>query len=523
MRLIGATPRQISVISAVESTVAAVTGTAAGFVLFFLVRPLTVRINFTRTPFYVGDLSLGLRDVLLVAVGVPVAAAVAARIALRRVQISPLGVTRRVTPRPPRVYRVIPLVAGVLELGYFIGRRPATTNGQIQAFVPGILLILGGLVIAGPWLTMAGARLMARRTGRPALLIAGRRLSDDPKAGFRAVSGLVLALCVTSGAVGVINALVVERGLPTGSNTVRDTVVLYVNHGRTPDGQPIAPAAPLPDQVLAGLHAITGVQGVTVIHTNPLGTLNPLDHNPGEAPRVLGGLASCAQLATTPAFSTCQDGAESATVVPYFAIFGLETPGDWPTHWPTAAISAERLRGLPVISVVVGTDGSDAAIERARTLLATTYSHEEPPYTVGEDRFIRSVQLAGYQQLAAIVILVSLPIAGCSLAVSVIGGLTDRKRPFSLLRLTGVRLGVLRRIVLLESAVPLLVVSVVAIGMGFLAAQLFLQAQLGYSLRPPGAGYYLLVLAGLAASLGVIASTLPLLRRITGPETARNE
>jgi hypothetical protein len=31
------------------------------------------------------------------------------------------------------------------------------------------------------------------------------------------------------------------------------------------------------------------------------------------------------------------------------------------------------------------------------------------------------------------------------------------------------------------------------------------------------------VLAGLAASLGIIASTFPLLTRITGPETARNE
>jgi hypothetical protein len=31
------------------------------------------------------------------------------------------------------------------------------------------------------------------------------------------------------------------------------------------------------------------------------------------------------------------------------------------------------------------------------------------------------------------------------------------------------------------------------------------------------------VVAGLAASLAVIASTGPLLRRITGPEAARNE
>lgn len=113
-------------------------------------------------------------------------------------QVFPLGVTRRITPRPPRAYRLIPLAAGIAELSYTIGRVPRNTNGQIWVFVPGILLVLTGLVIAGPWLSMAGARLLARQTSRPALLVAGRRLADDPKARFRAVSGLVLALCVTA-------------------------------------------------------------------------------------------------------------------------------------------------------------------------------------------------------------------------------------------------------------------------------------------------------------------------------------
>ena len=48
-------------------------------------------------------------------------------------------------------------------------------------------------------------------------------------------------------------------------------------------------------------------------------------------------------------------------------------------------------------------------------------------------------------------------------------------------------------------------------------------ATLGKALQPLGAGYYILVAAGITASLAIIASTLPLLRRITGPETARNE
>jgi hypothetical protein len=117
----------------------------------------------------------------------------------------------------------------------------------------------------------------------------------------------------------------------------------------------------------------------------------------------------------------------------------------------------------------------------------------------------------------------ALCIAGCSLAVSVLAGLTDRRRPFSLLRLAGVPLRSLRRSLALETAVPLLSVAGVAAGMGFVAAALFLRSQMDYGLSPPGPGYYVTVLVGLAASLLVVATTMPLLGRLTGPETARNE
>ncbi|MFC1433936.1 FtsX-like permease family protein [Streptacidiphilus sp. N1-3] len=514
MRLIGATPRQVSAVSAVESSVAAVIGVAFGFGLFYLVRPLLAQVDFTNTPFFLSDLSLNATDVLLIALGVPVGAAVSARLALRRVQISPLGVTRRVTPRPPRAYRVIPLVAGLLELAYFIGRRPADSGGQIRAFLPGIFLVLGGIVFAGPWLTMIGGRLMARRTHRPARLVAGRRLSDDPKAGFRAVSGLVLALCITSAAVGVINALTAEQGIPQGSASLSSTVIgdyrHYDDHGNQLDS-----AASPPEALLSALRATAGVQGLTVIHADP---------HPAPSDHLAGGLATCAQLATLPtAFGHCPAGAQTASVGPSFSVVGLDRLLSWPAVWPSAPATAAQLQNLPVDQIVVATNGSKSAIEQARTLLATAYPDQEQPFTIAEDRSQMSQRLSGYQQLADVVIAVSFPVAGCSLAVSVAGGLRDRKRPFSLLRLTGVQLGVLRRVVMLESAVPLLVVAAVAIGTGFLTAQLFLQAQFGYSLRAPGAEYYLIIGGGLVAALAVIGSTLPLLTRITGPEVARNE
>jgi predicted lysophospholipase L1 biosynthesis ABC-type transport system permease subunit len=192
--------------------------------------------------------------------------------------------------------------------------------------------------------------------------------------------------------------------------------------------------------------------------------------------------------------------------------------------WPTVAGTVEDLQRLPVLAIVVNTDGSTAALEQARTVLEVAYPERQmPPATEDDFNTDSTKTLAQWQQLANVVILASLPIAGSSLAVSVAGGLAERKRPFSLLRLTGAPLRVLRRVVALESAVPLLVAAVVAIGTGLVAAQLFLRAQMHYTLRPPGVAYYVIVLAGIAVSLGIIASTLPLLERITGPETARNE
>jgi hypothetical protein len=43
------------------------------------------------------------------------------------------------------------------------------------------------------------------------------------------------------------------------------------------------------------------------------------------------------------------------------------------------------------------------------------------------------------------------------------------------------------------------------------------------SLVSPGAAYYILTSAGIVLALGLILATFPLLRRITGPETARSE
>ncbi|MFE0529122.1 FtsX-like permease family protein [Micromonospora parva] len=499
MRLVGATPRQISTVAAVEAAAAAVAGTAVGFGLFYAFREPLAGIPFTGMPFFPSDMSLGVLDVLLVALGVPAGAALAAQVSLRRVRISPLGVTRRVTPRAPRAYRLIPMALGVAVLFFAIGFRPATSDGQTAVFLPALLLVMAGLVVAGPWLTMVGARIMARYANRPATLIAARRLADNPKAGFRAISGIMLALFVTSVAVGVITTIVVNRGpAPVGSTDAGTVTTVF---------DETVPA--VPDPLFAELRTITGVRSVTAIRENPVVT------NSGEV-----GVIACTDLPS--AYGRCADGA-SVIEVP-FGLSRWRESASPATVWPAASFTLDELQRLPVGAMVVGTDGSAAAIERVRTVLEVALpSFWVGPNVPGDFESDFADTLRGWEQLANVIIVASLALGGCSLAVSVIGGLTERRRPFSLLRLSGAPVRVLRRVVALESAVPMLAVAAVAIGMGLLAAHLFLRAQMDYTLVAPQPGYYVIVVVGLAACLGVIASTLPLLERITGPETARSE
>ncbi|GGO28047.1 hypothetical protein GCM10011576_53230 [Micromonospora parathelypteridis] len=500
MRLVGATPKQISVVAAVEAAAAAVAGTALGFLLFFAFRGSLASIPFTGMPFFPSDMSLGLLDALLVALGVPAGAAVAAQVSLRRVRISPLGVTRRVTPRAPRAYRLIPLLLGVGVLVFALGYRPPTSDGQTAVFLPGLLLIMAGLVVAGPWLTMVGARVLARYANRPATLIAARRLADNPKAGFRAISGIMLALFVTSVAVGVITTIVANRGPAPVGSTEAGRVSLYLDQN--------APA--VPDTLITELRSLTGVRAATAIRENP-------DRTSFGEP----GVIACADIPSE--YGRCAEGVTVASVATGLVPF--DGSASSARVWPAAAsVSLADLPRLPVMSIDVDTDGSAAAVERTRTVLeAALPTFQVAPNVPGDFESDFANTLRGWEQLANVTIVASLALAGCSLAVSVIGGLSERRRPFSLLRLSGAPVQVLRRVVALESAVPMLVVAAVAIGMGLLAAQLFLKAQMDYTLIAPEPRFYVIVVVGLAACLGIIASTLPLLERITGPETARSE
>jgi cell division protein FtsX len=514
MRLVGATPRQISVISAVEAVVAALTGVAVGFALFFASRPLLYHVPFTGAPLSQGDLSLHWFNIMLVMIGVPIAAIVTARLALRRVQVSPLGVKRRTSSHPPRIVRIIPLLAGIALLAYFdAAGKPGAIGSQLLELLVGFVLLVVGLVLAGPWFTTAGSRFMTKRARRPATLIAGRRLLDNPKAAFRFISGLVIALFIASamiGALSSINASASSSGEDgTGSCTLADPFCSF----STTDCPASAQVPSVPTHVLAQLRTTPGVRSVTVVHQSPsqAGLGNSF------------GVVLCDQLAGTPAIGKCGPGATVASVGYFLSELLGHNSHASTTIWPSAKLSVAQAARLPVDAIVVATDSSAGSLERVRTTLERDFPFQGVPVGIDALDPTTARLLTMIQDMTDVTIVASLNIAACSLAVNIAAGLGERKRPFSLLRLSGVPLGVLRRIVALESALPLLIVAAVSIVVGLMSAALYLHSQVGISFRIPGSGYWATVTGGLAASLAIISSTFPLLNRMTGPEVARND
>ncbi len=513
MRLVGATPRQISKISAVEAVIAALAGVVLGFGLFFAVRPLLYHVPITGAPLAQGDLSLRAVDILIVVVGVPIAAVVSARLALHRVQISPLGVTRRVRKRPPGIARIVPLLAGIAFLAYFdAAGKPGAIGSQLLELLVGFVLLIVGLVLAGPWFTTAGSRIMANRATRPATLIAGRHLLDNPKAAFRFVSGLVIALFVASAAIGALSSVTHVTGGSSANaslSTLADPFCTY----STTDCPSASEVAFVPPSVLNELRATPGVQGVAVVHEAPSQTQEGRSF----------GVVACDELAKMPAIGRCAPRATAASVGYFLSKVLGHTANASSTTWPSWNLSATQLASIPVSAVVVATNGSSSAIERVRTELERAFPLQGTPVTVEALDPSTARLLTMIQAMTDVIIVASLIIAACSLAVNVAAGLTERRRPFSLLRLTGVPRKLLHRVVTLESALPLLIVAAVSIVVGLLAAALYLRSQVGLAFSLPGFSYWITVIGGLAASMAIIAATFPILDRITGPEVARNE
>ena len=543
LRLVGATPRQVSVIATVDAVVGAGIGALAGAGLFVLLRPALAGVSFSGVRFFSSSVTPTRWGYAVMLIGVPVAAAVASLLSLRRVQISPLGVSRKVTPKLPTVARVVPLLVGVpLFVVPVLGDAQKPSRGPV--FI-GLFLIMVGLVTGGSWLTMQAARLLPHISRGPSSLLASRRLSDNPKLAFRTASGLVLAVFVGTMIACLVPAL---HAAGTKGNTVELTDVLRVPYTQGPIDPGLSP------QVGATLlRDLRNYPGTTVIpiYGSPFSpaAADAGPQKPGAArfapPPTYVSVIDCASLADLPVLGTCPPGATAVEANVNDLLF-TDNPiffsRDLPAVTTRSQPNSSDFSGLTIGALLIKTANA-GTLERVRTFLTTFNSTVAglggdlrswqmgslEPQTFGEVAKIRDNDSNNVLRVVLAGVALTLIVAGCSLAVTVGGSLVDRKRPFTLLRVSGTPLSTLYRVVLLESALPLVMASVVAAATGVAIAEPVIKAILisnhgaGSISAYPTPAYYATVGAGLVVSLAVIAAALPLLGRITTGDNMRFE
>ncbi len=535
MRLVGATPRQVNVLASVDAVISGLFGTVLGIGVFLLIRPALARIGLSGARFFAETVTPTVWGYAGMLVAVPLAAAAGSLASLRRVQTTPLGVARKVTPPPPTAWRVLPLLVGIPVFLYPLVQDPG--NPAPAPVFLGLVLIMLGLVLGGSWLTMRAARLLARvARGAPSLL-AARRLADNPKAAFRAVSGLVLAVFVGTLIAGIAPADIAAQ---SGGRYAALAGVL-----RVPFTQPLS---------TTDMHRLAELQGqpgvaVIPIYLDPHAASAsrritpgaPGQGGPDGKPPPFRNVISCASLRELPALGTCPAGA-SAVEVNAADTLTIDNPLLINKALPIVDASSARapvdVSRLSARMLLVKTPDA-STLERVRTLLTTFdatvaigpisltawQQGSVEPETFGEVAEIRNNDAKNIERVILAAVALTILVAGCSLAVTAGGSVVERKRPFTLLRLTGTPVSTLYRVVIAESMIPLLAASVVAAAVGLGISVPVVKAVLpaGAHDAHPGYLYYLIVGAGLLASLLLISATLPLLARVSAPRNARFE
>jgi FtsX-like permease family len=498
VRLAGATRLQTAVLAATETGGAALAGIVLGCLGFLAIRPIVASVVTLGhgMPIFTQDVRAPIDQAVVTLAAVLVLVIGTTLVALGPVQITPLGVRQRGRRTRPRAWRLLPIAVGILGTWYAseLQRHPELEPIPIAGYVSLLsqLSILVGFFLAGAWVCHWISRGLARLSGSATTLIVARRIAADPYSTFRSVSGAALAMYVATG-LGL--AAAAERGgTPAAtehSSVLKDGVVAVHVQGAPEasfaalmsDGVVVARAAQ--DTIVVSCADLSRVANVTCPFAERTDYDNP------------------AYTRLEDLFTLPHPGATSADSV--FGPRGFLEPGPYSS-------------APPIQTLFIPTDGTRAAQERVRTLAAAVpisrskTSDDLPGQT--------SPSVTGAETVLPYAMAFVLLVAACSLTVSVINGVLERRRPFALLRASGVRLGELRRIVMLETGVPLLLTVLFGVGLAMLTT---------YAAAPPStwmwpsAGFLSGLGIGAVAAFAVSLIALPFMDVATRYDSVRFE
>ncbi|MCP3799078.1 FtsX-like permease family protein [Allokutzneria sp. A3M-2-11 16] len=521
LRLAGATPQQVVWMTVAETAVASVAGTVLGLVVGIPLRSLTAQIPWDGGTWFPADFTPSALLVVAVLVLAPLLVCLASVFGLRRVLNQPLGAANQHTKRQPSVARLL-LIFGAGAV-FFVGLGIAQDKGGTTAFVlVGLAAVAIALVLVGPLVTSWVGKLFTAIWRTPATLLAGRRLRDDPKAAFRASSGVVVAVFAGSLALTMFPGLESRIGFNDG--TWKDGVIIAQTYG--------APA-----KQVASVRTDMAKNGITApVLAISEGSIGGKGDGSGQSRSAM--VLSCTDAVKVRPIdiSACQQG--PAIYVPTGTRFdageivlrsygfgnGDATDVSLPAQVPIreyqpngrgsstifvdpALVPATK---LAVNSVAVVTTPQNEAIARTAILRnvvgASIYSNGA--YDAHGDTLLGDLRRVTVIGLAIATIL-----GGVSAGVAAAGSVVDRRRTFGALIAAGTPTNVLVKALRREAMLPALVATVGASVAGaFIGAGLLTLAKGDLILSP-----WLVTPAvlGLVVALLAAAACGPVLRKVT--------
>ena len=562
LRLVGATAHQVSGLGAIEGAAVGTLGAVAGAVLFLLLRTPVASLAPVPSGLFPAHVAPPVWAVVLIVLGVPVLTAVVGLVAVRRAAVSPLTVRRQATPPTPSLLRLLPLAAGLLMLVGALLNPQAVLSGRwygTTLLVGGSLLCLAGIAVAGPALARAAGAVLDRFGPGPASHLAGRRLVMDPAAASRTVTGMALVVVVVGWLLAFLPLLAATTPAGQGllASALRSSTVVASFPGTNGATEALSKVADV-----QGAQAPVAIREVQLLRE---GAKAPADYELGDdrSQSPMGAVVvDCAELSAVlrQPLTGCGDSSiyrvtsssRPSVVRPpgrYDVLdrnglrnsgVKVSLPADLPVlELPDGLVQGidgfqlsgevlfTRLPGLPERpdSVLVATDGTATTVEGVRAALGPLRT-QFPPLTAEEATVLARSATDGYARVAMIGLALVVLVGGLSLTVTTADSLRERRNAHAALTAMGTPIRVLRRVVLLQTATPLLLTITVAVAVSAAASWIYLRLGADDGVPAPAlpwAGYGLVATSAVVASLLATVSALPFVRSATRPEALRTE
>ncbi|MDR6938585.1 ABC transporter permease [Arcanobacterium hippocoleae] len=531
LRLVGATNRQVFWIVTIEALIASVLGYIIGIGLYFAVHPLLSQIRFGSSRMWPSMISVGIWHYLGTAIFTFALVYFANGWSLRRLSTSPLGLARRQEmEKKPSFFRILPLIAG---MGIFIWVWLTTkeNDGNVNTiwFILGaVVLCMFGLTISGTWITAMVAKVFAKFARKPTSFIGWQYVRSHASRISRSVAGVVLALFAGSfflTAVSDVDLESINEFQPSQSVFADGTVIIAPHSGPEaaaimPDGSDLT--SHTNSEFTAAKYgviarSIPGIKDVQTISSYAWWPIIPCT----------GGYLKddCANIFKQPT------DASGFVAVNYGAPYDIGTQVVYGADRTEIGkkIGADAAMDQDARTFIIMKIDSLQTLENLRTEIVQQQMDQGDLEIYVSSKYsddfsvINSSVIVTLTKITYAGIIATILIATLSLVVSTYASILERRRTLLTLRLTGMTLGEINRMILVESLAPLLLISVISTAIGIGAGWIFMQvvsATLSAQISPVFAA----VLAGsmLAAALAIRA-VLPSIRKVTELSANRQE